>query len=297
MSATTEELRELEDAGAPAILLAPFHERELWPPHGKASESNPPWKVEGERWLMDYVEFIRRTKRAVKVPVIASMHGYHRAAMEAIARLIQAAGADAIELSYDFTPMGPEESGVCVENRLLETVRATVQGIDIGVGVKLAPCFSALPYLAVQMHGQGAQALILFGSHVGAGKRVLDQMFWHSAPDLDLCLRWLEILSTTTAIPLAVSHGVRCLDDVIRCLMNGARVVQTSVPLEVDQATHLRELIGDVIEYSSRSGLRSVEELHSVPILHPEGHSLDPWGAAASAKVANDLHFTMGVIQ
>src|SRR6185369_4931489 len=58
-----------------------------------------------------YLEHIRKTKEAVKIPVIASLNGVSAGGWVRYARLMQEAGADALELNIYFMPTDPEVSG------------------------------------------------------------------------------------------------------------------------------------------------------------------------------------------
>ncbi len=60
----------------------------------------------------------------MKVPVIGSLNGTSAEGWLHYARLIQDAGADALELNFYHVATDPAENGAAVERRLLDVVRA-----------------------------------------------------------------------------------------------------------------------------------------------------------------------------
>ena len=109
-----------------------------------------------------YLEQIRRIKDAVSVPVIASLNGTTPAGWLHYGKLMQEAGADALELNVYYIPTDAKESASEVEKRTLDIVRAVKAEVKIPVSVKLSPFFSALAHFAVELEGAGADGLVLF---------------------------------------------------------------------------------------------------------------------------------------
>ena len=94
-----------------------------------------------EKTCEEYLAQIGRIKAAVSVPVIASLNGITPGGWTAYARLIEEAGADALELNYYDLPSNPKETGADVEKRALEMVRAVRNEVKIPIAVKLSPFF------------------------------------------------------------------------------------------------------------------------------------------------------------
>src|SRR5688500_11007506 len=94
---------------------------------------------------------IGRIKRAVGVPVIASLNGCTLGGWIEHAKMIEQAGADALELNVYHLATDPVESGASVEQRVLDVARAVKSAVQIPVAVKLSPFFSSLPNLCCQL--------------------------------------------------------------------------------------------------------------------------------------------------
>ena len=178
-----------------------------------------------------YLEQLRRIKQAVAVPVIASLNGTTPGGWTEYARLIEQAGADALELNLYYVATNPFESAEAVENRLLEIVAAVRRIVRIPIAVKLSPFFTSVAHLATRLQMLGADGLVLFNRFYQPD---LDLERLEAAPKLHLSdsselllrLRWLAILSGGVDASLAVSGGVHTSHDALKAVMAGADAVQ-----------------------------------------------------------------------
>ncbi|HZJ54178.1 MAG TPA: dihydroorotate dehydrogenase-like protein [Myxococcaceae bacterium] len=237
-------VRALEDAGAPAIVMRSLFEEQLTQEQLStfmATEQHRELSAEASSVLPEpagyrlgsdaYLEQIRKIRAAVKVPVIASLNGTTTGGWLDFARLIEEAGASALELNLYSVPTDPARDGAAVERDTLELVQTLKGRVKIPVAVKLSPFYTSLSSFARGLEEAGANGLIVFNRVFEPDidvdalevKRVLHLS---DSSELPLRLRWLAILSAQRRIPLAISGGVHEVVDVIRALMAGATVVQ-----------------------------------------------------------------------
>ena len=161
-----------------------------------------------------YLEQIRRIKQAVAVPVIASLNGTTPGGWTEYARLIEQAGADALELNVYYVATNPFESATAVEDRLFEIVSSVRRMVTIPIAVKLSPYFTSVAHLATRLQMLGTDGLVLFNRFYQPD---LDLERLEAAPKLHLSdsselllrLRWLAILAGGVNVSLAVSGSGR----------------------------------------------------------------------------------------
>jgi dihydroorotate dehydrogenase (fumarate) len=110
----------------------------------------------------NYLETIRRAREAVDIPVIASLNGITDAGWANFARLIEEAGASAIELNVFFVPADPSLSGPTVEQRYVDVLRAVRKSVNIPIAMKLSPYFSAIGHFIRELDQEGADGFVLF---------------------------------------------------------------------------------------------------------------------------------------
>jgi len=281
--------RALEDAGAPAITLRSLFEEQITQEQLStfmATEQHRELSAEASSLLPEpadyrlgpdaYLEQIRKIRAAVNVPVIASLNGTTPGGWVDFSRLIEQAGASALELNFYAVPTDPTRDGAAVERDTLEMVRTVKSRVTIPVAVKLSPFYTSISSLARSLEETGADGLVLFNRlfepeidvEALEVRRVLRLS---DSSELPLRLRWLAILSAQRRIPLAISGGVHEVVDAVRALMAGATVVQVVSTLLRNGPSRLLALRAGLErwlverEYASLRQLRGSMNLKACP--------------------------------
>ena len=237
-------VRGLEDAGASAIVMHSLFEEQIvgedlaLQVHTEAhqesyaeSTSYFPSPAAFALGSEEYLAQIRRIKEAVSVPVIASLNGTTPFGWVDHARLVEQAGADALEINTYYLATDPLENSESVEQRTMDVLAAVREGVRIPIAVKLSPYFSALAHFARRLDEGGAAGLVLFNRFYQPdidieSLDVVPSLRLSDSSELLLRLRWLAVLSGRTRGSLAVSGGVHTPTDAIKAVMTGAHAVQ-----------------------------------------------------------------------
>jgi len=264
-------VRRLEDAGAGAIVMHSLFEEQiaLERPAGAPRAEAPatPDYPGPEAFPLDpegYLNRIRLIKETVGIPVFASLNGTTPAWWLEYARLIEEAGADALELNIYFLAADPLESSDSVDRRIVETARDVKNSVKIPVAVKLSPYFSCLAGLAQKLDVLGLDGLILFNRFYQPD---IDLERLEVSPVLDLShreelrlrLRWVAILSGQIRASLAVSGGVHTAEDAIKALLTGADAVQMVSTLLRHGPERLKEIHDGVRRWMEENGHQTLE--------------------------------------
>jgi dihydroorotate dehydrogenase (fumarate) len=223
-----------------------------------------------------YLEQIGKLKRAVDVPVIASLNGVTSSGWLHYARLIEEAGADALELNVYAAAHDPLESGGLVEERVVRMVEHVVRETRLPVAVKLAPFWTSLGHFAQRLELAGARGLVLFNRFYqpDIDPEALDVSLTLRLSDpteLLLRLRWLALLSGRTQVELAASGGVHSGIDALKAVMAGAHTVQMVSALLQHGPEHLTKVRDELArwleehEYASLAQARGSMDLAHCP--------------------------------
>ena len=282
-------VKRLEDAGAAAIVMHSLFEEQIVREQSRTvqdMESNVnafaeatsffPQASEFRLGPHEYLEQIRRIKEAVALPVIASLNGVTASGWLEYARLIEQAGANALELNAYYIATNPEESAADVEQRTLDIVAAVRRHVKLPIAVKLSPFHSSLANFATKLEAAGAQAVVLFNRFYQPdidieALEVVPQLKLSDPSELLLRLRWLAILSGRSKLELACSGGVHSGQDALRSLAAGAHTVQMVSALLRHGPAHLAmvregvELWLEQHEYESLAQLRGSMNLARCP--------------------------------
>src|SRR6185503_16504924 len=232
-------VRELEDAGAAAIVLRSLYEEEIKGEQISAflhSESHGDSSAEAGSYFPDpelalgpeeYLEHLQRVKGAVDIPVLASLNGSTPGGWLSFAQLLEQAGADALELHLYHAASDAAASGAEVERQAVDIVREVKRGLRIPVAVKLSPLWTAFAHFARQLDAAGADGFTLFARfhRVDIDVQELEVVRTvrpSDSSDLSLRLRGMAALSGRVKASLAVSGGVHTALDVVKATMTGA---------------------------------------------------------------------------
>ena len=254
-------VKRLEDAGAAAITMHSLFEEQITREqqgmvyhmevldHGHAEAlSYFPQASEFRLGPHQYLEQIRLVKQTVKVPVIGSLNGTTPEGWLEYAKLIEQAGADALELNVYHVAADPAETGASVEKRVIEVVRAVKASVKIPLAVKLSPFYSSVAHLAAQLDGLGVESLVLFNRFYQPDfdlqeLTIAPSLSLSTSNDLLLRLRWLAVLFGRVKASLGVTGGVHVPVDAIKAVMAGASGVQVVSSVLKHGPEHIKTLI------------------------------------------------------
>ncbi|MBB5352854.1 dihydroorotate dehydrogenase (fumarate) [Haloferula luteola] len=272
-------VRQLEDVGAPCLIMNSLFEEQIVKEQRAAfaaiDEAEDSFAEalsflpEPEDYCLgpdEYLSRIAHIKAAVDIPVIASVNGISPDGWREYPQLIAAAGADALEVNLYHLSADKFESSAEVEERLLESVRAAREGIEIPIAVKLPPFFTSIPHFVSRLEELGVQAVVLFNRFYQPDidieeLRTEPTLRLSTSAELNLRLRWLAILHGRTGLDLSLSGGIHESHDVIKGLMAGATTVQTVSGLLLHGPAHLRNLVDGVIEWMHEHEYSHLDQL------------------------------------
>ncbi len=280
-SPLTEDLdtiRELEDAGAAALILPSLYEEQITGEQMAdffSSETYEDSFPEATSYAPDpesapgpdeYLEHLRRAKETVGIPVIASLNGSTPGGWMTYARLMEEAGADGIELHLYHAASDPETSSAEVESQLLQTVWEVKGELRIPVAVKISPLFTAFANFALQVDKAGADAIVLFTRFHKVDfdvieLEVLRRVELSSSADLDLRLRGTAVLAGRVKASLGITGGVHTALDVIKGTMAGAHGLQVVSALMLRGPKYLQSLRNEVEAWMVANEWSSLEEM------------------------------------
>jgi dihydroorotate dehydrogenase (fumarate) len=271
-------VRRLEDAGAPMLVMHSLFEEQLTREGVNVTRSIETPKESYAEALSyfpepddftlgpdDYLEQVRRVKAAVAVPVVGSLNGTTRGGWLRYARLIEQAGADALELNLYELAIDPDEAGAEVERRGLEVVREVKGSVRIPVAVKLSPFYSSIANFARKLDEVGADALVLFNRFyqpdLDVEQQELLRVNLSSPAELLLRLRWIGVLSGRVRASLAATGGVHTAVDVVKAVMAGAHATQMVSALLRHGPEYLRQVRRDLGRWLEEHEFESLRQM------------------------------------
>lgn len=277
-----DNLQRMEEAGAAAVVLPSLfeeqinhesHELDFFLTHGTYSYAEAltyfPEPHGFELTPAQYLDHLRRAKATLDIPVIGSLNGVSNGGWINYARLMQDAGADAVELNLYFVPTDPRLSSQAIEDEFLEVVNAVKASVTIPVAVKLSPYFTNLSALAQRLDAAGADGLVLFNRFQQPDvdlelleivpRPTLSPVGDEQSLRLPLC--WIGILDGRVRCSLAASSGIHTATDVLKLLMVGADVTMLASELMLNGIDRLCSIQAGLVDWLVEHEYTSIGQL------------------------------------
>jgi dihydroorotate dehydrogenase (fumarate) len=292
LSRSLDNLRRMEDAGAGAVVLYSLFEEQInaeskfldqfltagadsYPEALSYFPDASAYRLSPE----SYLEHIRRAKAAVNVPIIASLNGVSAGGAAVVsrqqrewikyARLMQDAGADALELNLYYVPTDPDLRGDDVDNMYADLLIDVRHTVTLPIAMKLSPYFSSLPNMARRLAECGANGLVLFNRFYQPD---IDLDTLDVVPHLNLStpeehqalhvpLRWIALLYGRVPVDLALSTGVHTAEDALKGVLAGATVVMMASALLLHGISHLKEVRGRMLRWMEAHEYDSITQM------------------------------------
>ena len=276
LSNRVDNLEMAEGHGAGAVVLRSLFEEQLEAQNtaleeqlARGAESSPeartyfpPQRVGPH----DYLSLVERAKRALEVPVIASLNCCAPGSWTGYARDIEQAGADALEVNLYAVEADPAASSADVEARYLEIVRAVRAAVKIPIAVKLSPYFTALGHFAARLDEAGVNGIVLFNRFLqpdlSLEKMAATPTMTLSAPgEALLPLRWIGLLHGRVRADLAASTGVYDAGGALKQILVGASVVQFASTLVKNGIPYLGKVAQGMEEWLDKRGASTLADV------------------------------------
>jgi dihydroorotate dehydrogenase (fumarate) len=272
LSESIDNIQQMEDAGAAAVVMHSLFEEQLrlesYELHDRltyGTESyaealtyfpeTPYFRVGAE----EYLNHISKVKEKVSIPIIASLNGSSVGSWTNYARGIEQAGADGLELNVYYVPTDMDLTGEAIEQAYIDILQSVKAAVTIPVAIKVSPFFTNMAHMAKRLDEAGASALVLFNRFYQPDIKIdtleVEPNIILSTPQaMRLPLRWIAILYGRINASLAATSGIHRGEDVIKMLMAGANITMLCSVLLRHGINHLQ-----IIEKEMRSWMREHE--------------------------------------
>lgn len=279
LSIEVDNLKQMEDAGAGAVVLESLFEEQLRADRAELAESLEqgtesfaealtyfPEPLEFKLGPETYLEHIAAAKRTLKIPVIASLNGSTLGGWTDYARQIQGAGADALELNIYAIPTDPDTTAAEVEDTYVKIVQSVKEQLTIPVAVKVSPFFTNFANVAKRLDAAGADALVLFNRFYQPdidlqNLEVVPNILLSTPMAMRLPLRWIAILYGRVKADLAATSGVHRATDALKMLMAGAAVTTMASALLRHGIKHLATVESEIRQWMEEHEYESVAQM------------------------------------
>ena len=273
--------RELEDAGASALILPSLFEESILASEAAAArfllEQDIGFGEAGsflpipddsiyQSELDEYLHYIQTLKSSLSIPVIASLNGISTEGWTRYGQQLQESGADALELNVYYVAADMFESGAEVEARYLKVLRELKQHVTVPVTMKLSSQFSSVGHFVRSLQEAGAQGVSLFNRFYQPDidlltREVVPTISLSSSYENLLRIHWVATLFGKVDLSLAVTGGIHNAQDALKALMAGADVTHLCSVLLKQGPQAVAEIEQGMREWMEEHEYQSVQQL------------------------------------
>lgn len=238
-----------------------------------SSTTNLSYEQGYEFSIEDYCEEIRQCKKNLEVKIIASIGCSDLEYWEKWAKMVEEAGADAIEmnLSCPHSDYVMSETGR-INSFIAETVPVVKAAVKIPVFTKMTPQLENPVVTAKVMEDNGSDGICAFSRNLGLDIDIEKQApvlhggyGGHGGPwAIHYSLRWISEMSTKTALPISGCGGVVEGDDIIKYILAGCTAVQVCFMVYAYGYSVIETLNQHLLDYMDKHGYNSVEDFRGI---------------------------------
>lgn len=238
-----------------------------------SSTTNLSYEQGYEFGIEEYCEEIRRCKRDLEVKIIASIGCSDKDYWARWAKLVEDAGADAIEmnLSCPHSDYVMSETGR-INSFIAEAVPVVRGAVKIPVFTKMTPQLENPVATARIMEQAGSSGICAFSRCLGmdidieAQRPVLHGGYGgHGGPwSIHYALRWISEMYSHVSLPISGCGGVVEGDDIIKYILAGSTAVQVCFMVYAYGYSVLETLNEHLLSYMDRRGYRSVTDFRGI---------------------------------
>jgi len=287
LTSTIESIVELEKNGAAAVVLHSIfeeqinhemHEMDHFLFHGSEDYAEAlgyfPEVTLSNLESEHYIEEIVKLKKAISIPIIASLNGVSRGGWIKYATKLQEAGVDALELNITYIPTDCDLSSLEVEAIYIDALKAVKEVVTIPVSIKMNAVFSSPANMAKRLSNAGADALVLFDRAVNVDIDLENLNATHAisktdSKDMSESLRWSAILYKKVDSSLCISTGVRDYKDVLKAMMSGADAVSMVGAVMDNSPKHIKKTLKKLKKWMREKEYNSIKQMQgSISLAH-----------------------------
>lgn len=218
--------------------------------------------------LRKYLSFVAEAKKAVDIPVIASINCTTAYDWHYFARRIEEAGADALELNVYVLPSNTTKNSIENEKVYFDIIEAVLKQVSIPVSLKMGYYFSGLATTAIELSKTGIGGLVLFNRpfhpDIDIDKLETHAKYMLSDPaEYSHVLRWMALLSGRVECPLVATTGIHTAETAIKLLLAGATAFEVVSAIYKHHYPVITEILSGIELWMDKKGYKTIDEFRA----------------------------------
>lgn len=219
-----------------------------------------------------YAKEVRRAKKELSIPVIASIDCLKLEKWIEYSKIVQSANPDAIELNVSCPHGSVTFFGGAVEETIFNAVREIRKVVKLPLIVKLSPQLTSPVAVVKELEKIGIDGVTIFNRITGLDidiekqKPILHGGYGgHGGPwAIQNSLRWISEIAPQVKIDINASGGVSCPEDVVKYLIAGATTVQTVSAIAMNGYQILEKFNKGLTGYMEKNHFKNIRQFRGI---------------------------------
>ena len=274
---SVDKIKNLEKAGIGAVVLKSVFEEQINNEVANMLKQDPQNTTypEAEDYIRNYlhnntvtkhIRLIEDTKKAVDIPVIASINCISAGEWTAFAKDFQEAGADALELNIFYVPVNRGEASDSIEHIYLDVLSKVKKVVSIPVSVKIGLYHSNIVRMVDMLKANGAKGVVMFNRFYEPDidletLELVASDILSSPVEIRHTLRWVGLVSSQIGgMDIAASTGIHNGTAVIKQILAGAAVAQLCSSIYLKGNSIIPAIISELKQFMKIWSFESLDD-------------------------------------
>ncbi len=287
---SVESIKKLANNNAGAIVLKSLFEEQIINEINKPENFNLysyPESIDyirhytREHNISNYLKLIEDSKKAVDIPIIASINCISDKEWIAFAKRIEDAGADALELNVSILPSDFSKSSEENERVYFNIVEKLKSVISIPLSLKMTRYSAGLAQLIQKLSWtKMVDAFVLFNRYYNPDidiekMKVISSNVFSTPEEISVSLRWIALLSNDVECDFAATTGIHNGEGVIKQILAGAKAVQIVSSIYKNGPEYILTILNDVEKWMKNKNFNSLDDFRGKMSDKKEKHAAD----------------------
>jgi dihydroorotate dehydrogenase (fumarate) len=271
-----DNLRQMEDAGAAAIVYKSLFEEQIQLEKFELDEELNEYRDRHAEMISlfpdiehagpgEHLMKLRLARESVKIPVIASLNCVFSETWVDYAKQLQDTGVDALELNFYAVPKDYRVVGSSIVTEQLEVLRAVKQAVSIPVSIKLSSFYSNTLNVMKQFDQEGANGFVVFNRFLLPDIDVYNEVainhFSVSSQEESLLpMRFAGLLYDNINGSICCNSGIHDGKDVVKMILAGANCVQVVSTLYKHKITQIATMLRELSEWMESKNYQNLDD-------------------------------------
>lgn len=276
LTAHMDAIKRIEDAGAAAMVVQSLFEEQIQLQQLRMEEElaiNDNLDAEIQDLFPDvqhggpdeHLMWVRKTKEAVGMPVIASLNCVNPETWSEWAVKLEETGVDGLELNFFAIPIDSSRSAQEIEKEQIDALKQVKKTVKVPISVKLSPFYTSPLEIINKMDGVGVDGFVLFNRLFHPSFNIEKESGQYpfnlsTSNDHRLALRFAGLLYNNLKGSICASNGIHTGEDAIEVLLAGADVFQAVSTLYRNRVDVISAILKDIEAWMDRKGYATLDD-------------------------------------